>query len=162
MYNYDVLYEKLLQCDWLSRCGDREEIYQNFRFIWAQSLSEAEEKINSVRWENIVGEEKNEIWAFLMEHHPDAFEKWNEELARIKEKYVPDIMAAVKDAVTEKNLPESFILDIECNVTMVFIFDFYSELYQCDLMNNILEIYLSGHLPCGYKGRFQKGKVIVY
>ena len=29
MYNYDVLYEKLLQCDWLSRCGDREEIYQN-------------------------------------------------------------------------------------------------------------------------------------
>lgn len=125
-------------------------------------MAEAEEKINSAKWENVILEETNELWAFLNENDPAAFQKWDGQLEFVKKTCVPEIMAVVKDVIAAKNLPQSFILDIECNLITIFMFAYYGGLYQCGLVDHILEIYLSGHLPCGYKGSFQKGKVIVY
>ncbi len=156
------LREKLRSCHWLEQCGNRDADSYDFDYVWAKDLAEAEEKINSAKWENVILEETNELWAFLNENDPAAFQKWDGQLEFVKKTCVPEIMAVVKDVIAAKNLPQSFILDIECNLITIFMFAYYGGLYQCGLVDHILEIYLSGHLPCGYKGSFQKGKVIVY
>lgn len=136
MDHEDQLREKLRSCHWLEQCGNRDADSYDFDYVWAEDLAEAEEKINSAKWDG--------------------------QLESVKKTCVPEIMAVVKDVIVAKNLPQSFILDIECNLITIFMFAYYGGLYQCGLIDHILEIYLSGHLPCGYKGRFQKGKVIVY
>lgn len=136
MDHEDQLREKLRSCHWLEQCGNRDADSYDFDYVWAEDLAEAEEKINSAKWDG--------------------------QLEFVKKTCVPEIMAVVKDVIVAKNLPQSFILDIECNLITIFMFAYYGGLYQCGLIDHILEIYLSGHLPCGYKGRFQKGKVIVY
>ena len=75
---------------------------------------------------------------------------------------MPGIEEKLKQAIVKYSLPEKVFSNVQYNVLITFICDFYSEQYHSEFYERMLEIYLSGHLPCGYKGRFQKGSIIIY
>lgn len=162
MHNYDEIQIKLFNCAWLQKCGDKEEKFDKFSFIWAKDLSDVKKNIESVKWENVILEESNEFRYFLSENYPVAYDKWNEELEKIKERYMPEILSNIQRVINDRNFPESILIDIRYVLNFIYLGDFYSDLYHSELLDNILNIYLSGHLPCGYKGRYGKGSIIIY
>lgn len=53
--------------------------------------------------------------------------------------------------------------DVIFNVQTLFMVNDYSEYYMADVFfEQMLEIYLSGHLPCGWSGGQKNGKFKVY
>ena len=161
MHNYDKLYDKLMNCNWFEKCGSKETKFEGFDYIWAKNIADVEKNINSTKWENTCIEEMNEISACLSEFQ-DLLDLWNEQVENTKKNYIPTIINIVKSSAEKYSLPESVCKDVQWNILMCFICDFYSEQYNSEFYNRLLEIYLSGHLPCGYKGRFQKGSIIIY
>lgn len=162
MSGYEKLYEKFMNCNWFEKCGSREEVYENLDYIWAKNIKDVDKNINSIKWENTCIEEMNEITAYLDMNCPQLSILWNEQVKSIKTMYIPEIEEKLKQAVVKYSLPEIVFIDARANVLLIFICDFYSEQYHSEFYERMLEIYLSGHLPCGYKGRFQKGSIIIY
>lgn len=162
MSDYEKLYEKFMNCNWFEKCGSREEVYENLDYIWAKNIKDVDKNINSIKWENTCIEEDNELRAFLQMNYPDLRCLRNEQIEIINKLYIPGIEEKIKQAVVKYSLPERVFIDARANVLLIFICDFYSEQYHSEFYERMLEIYLSGHLPCGYKGRFQKGSIIIY
>jgi hypothetical protein len=53
--------------------------------------------------------------------------------------------------------------DVKFNVQTLFLINHYSEYYTTDIFfEKMLEIYLSGHLPCGWSGGQKNGIFKVY
>ena len=48
------------------------------------------------------------------------------------------------------------------NIVLILMANFYSDFYKADFFIALLEIYLSGHLPCGWNGSYPEGKIMIY
>lgn len=162
MHDYEKLYEKFMNCNWFEKCGSREAVYENLDYIWGKNIADVDKNINSIKWENVCIEEDNEVREDLQINYPELRLLRNEQIEIINKKYMPGIMEKIKQAVVEKSLPEGVIKDVQYNVLMIFVCEFYSEQHHSEFFERLLEIYLSGHLPCGYKGRYRKGSILIY
>lgn len=160
---YEELYEKLMNCNWFEKCGSQDVEYENLNYIWAKNVKDVEKSINSVKWENTCIEEMNGISDyFYINGKQELLNSWNDQAAIIKKLYIPKIEEKIKQAIEEYSLPEGVHIDVRSNVLIMFIGEFFSEYYHSEFYERLLEIYLSGHLPCGYKGKYRQGSIIIY
>ena len=154
---------KLNSCIWLKHCGEEVNNTFDFEIEFTSDEKDMIKSINSEQWENICLEKQGDLSAYLAVHHPNEYNKyWNEEVNIIKEKYFPLIIMEVSKVIQEKGLPQNIIEDIKFNLLTLFLANFYSDYYGDEFLENMLCIYLSGHLPCGWLGELENGKFIVY
>lgn len=108
-------------------------------------------------------EEQGNLTGYLhMNHRTEYNEYWNKEVGIIKEKYLPAIVDKIGIKLKEKKYSPEIMNDIRYNLIIIMMADFYSEFYTSYFYTNILEIYLSGHVPCGWQGKYPSGKLIVF
>ena len=88
MYDYEKLYEKLMNCNWFEKCGSREEGYENFNYIWAKDLEDVAKNIDSVKWESTYIEEDNELRMYLQMNYPELRVLRNEQIEFIEKNYI--------------------------------------------------------------------------
>lgn len=162
MHNYEELYKKLIDNRWFENCGDKEVVYENLDYIWAKDMKDVEKNVNSIKWENMYIEEMNEITMFLDMNYLELSMLWNEQIEMIERKYMVELRKRIREAANKHSLPERVVSQVGYALKIIFICEFYSEQYHSEFYENLLEIYLSGHLPCGYKGRYRKGSIIIY
>ena len=154
-------------CNWFEKCGSTDEVYEKLDYIWAKSIKDVDKNIHSVKWEEVCNEERNELHTPLYMRCRESgdwtlLNAWNEQIEITGKQYWPDIVEKVKQAVAQYALPEKVLTNVRYNVRMLFLCEFYSEHCHSEFYDRLLEIYLSGHLPCGYKGRYRKGSIIIY
>jgi len=158
----NALYEKLLNCNWFGNCGTRESIDFGFEVSLVTNEKEMKKNIISLKWENVCLEENGNLTSFLYQNHKNEYNKyWNSEIELIKKEYLPSIL----DKIIEKNKKRLLIEildDVKMNIIFILMADFYSEFYKADFFITLLEIYLSGHLPCGWNGSYPEGKIMIY
>lgn len=75
---------------------------------------------------------------------------------------LPDIVKKIQEGIIMKNLPESIVDDIKFNLVTILISDALSDYYILEFYRHLYQIYLSGHLPCGWEGEFPNGRLIVF
>lgn len=51
---------------------------------------------------------------------------------------------------------------INWDITSVFIFEYFKKIYTNSFYYDLLKVYKSGHIPCGWKGKFPEGKLLIY
>ena len=106
---------------------------------------------------------RGDFTTYLFKNHKLEYNKnWNDEVREIKEKYIPMISEKVSIALTNNGMLSNILNDINMNILSIFMLEYYSESYSCDFYNKMLEIYLAGHLPCGWAGEYPNGKFVVY
>jgi hypothetical protein len=165
------LLKKLRSADWFRAVGQPA----SRRIIVVSSWKEAILSAISRRWGNCLLEVKNELWGqfvSLSRVQGDPAHKWNAVADRVgeavkpivKEKIKP-IVQAHKELVTQKGtfaagitFPRRVTLDIE----IACLEQEYSELIEPRFGKVIAEWYMCGHFPCGWEGRFPKGKLVIY
>lgn len=119
--------------------------------------------IRSFDWENAYLDAQGDLTGYLHLHHNKEYnEYWNEEVTIIKEKYLPPILDKIKKAIDERNYSTDIIPYIRYNVVEIMMSNFYSEFYESVFFKNMLEVYLSGHLPCGWMGKYPNGKFMIF
>lgn len=153
--------DAILNCQWLYRCGRVD----NFEFAvqYLNSKRDVEKNINGIKWENLCIDRRGDFTTYLFKNHKLEYNKnWNDEVREIKEKYIPMISEKVSIALTNNGMMSNILNDINMNILSIFMLEYYSEYYSCDFYNKMLEIYLAGHLPCGWAGEYPNGKFVVY
>ena len=153
--------ENVANCHWFSRCGMRDEF--SFEVDYLDEAECVEQYIASSKWENVCLEKRGDFTSYLSLNYREEYRKsWNVLVREVKEKFFPSVLDKVQCSLREKDLPLSCVDDIKFNLLNLFMFNFYSDYYKDEFWDNMLAIYLAGHLPCGWSGKFPEGKFIVY
>ena len=159
--------ERLLSCNWLANCGIKGEI-PGLRCEWETDKETVIKYINSNKfqytWGNICLEEENEITSFLAANHRDEYNKsWNQFVEEVNEIVLPQIVPAITERIERLELPRKAVIDdIEFNVIGMAVTSYYKEYVRSPFFDNLLDIYCSGHLPYGWRGRHPRGVIRVY
>ena len=159
--------ERLLTCNWLANCGIKGEI-PGLKCEWETDKETVIKYIHSNKfqytWGNVCLEEENEITVFLGANHRDEFhKKWNQFVDEVKEIIIPQITPVIVEQINRLGLPEEDVLsDIEFNVVGIAVISYYKEYVHSPFFDNLLDIYCSGHLPYGWRGKYPRGVIRVY
>ncbi|MDE1186006.1 MAG: hypothetical protein PW844_05935 [Pantoea sp.] len=149
---------RISNINWFANVGVMQNIPD---IIVENSLSEAALKLSESQWEDTTLEASNSISAFVSVNFPKLFDDWN---------IVAQEARLFFDAKITSSIPSINGIDnnllIHCvswDITHYFIEDYYKECLRGDLFfNRLVSVYESGHLPCGWNGKWPSGKLIIY
>lgn len=154
---------RLLSCCWLSNCGTNQNCTYSFDVFLVPSLKDALKNISSSKWENVCLEEYGNITEYLAKNQKNEYNQhWNENVRKIKSAYLPPILEKISAAPNYLGFSNEFLVDIRFNLLAIFMSDMYSTFYSDEFFNKLLEVYLSGHLPCGWHGKYPSGELMVF
>lgn len=155
-------FKKLLDCKWLENCGNDKDVTYDFEVIQVKK-EEALKRIVSLKWENTCLDAHNDLIGYLFTNHYDEYKcLWNKQVKILHAEYFPQIEEKIRKSILEKDLPEEVIPDIRINFIRIMMNHYFSEYYESQFLNKLLDIYLSGHLPCGFTGNHETGKIMIY
>ena len=152
--------DKVMNCVFFTRCGEKDDF--DFEVEYVKTVDKAVKQINSTKWENTYLEAANEFSVFMVRNHMDDFSRANDIIKLAKQKYLVEMGEKVKKAWSDEESKDSIWMDVSFIMVKLFSLDHYSEYFKSEFYEHLLEVYLSGHLPCGWKGKYPQGKLIVF
>lgn len=159
----EILYKSLINCNWFQSSGSMDNISYNFDRQIVTSRKQLIKNIQSLSWENICQDAQGDLMEYLGTYYTEEFDNyWNKNVIYIKKNYLPTILDNINGAIKDKDFSPEIIYSISHNILMIIISDYYSGYYESVFFKNLLEIYLSGHIPCGWKGKYPEGRIMVY
>ena len=150
---------KINNCNFFSRCGEKDTF--EFEVEYVKSPKEVKKHINSIKWENTCHEISEDFSNFICMQYINCNE-WNSLVCSVKSEYIEKLCNKVKKMWIDEETSEDIWIDIRCNLIALFMLDYCTEYYKSEFYDQLLEIYLSGHIACGWKGKYPKGKFLVY
>ena len=158
----EELRDELRQIDWFACCGKDITIDGA---VQESGISSIKKSIQSVRFENIVLDHFGDYTTALFLSHREDYNKWWNVLAKqFKGQYIPQLEKKWKNKLEPLGLNEPYVIsNLSFNVLGIAVASAYKQLVPLPAFHTtMLEIYKSGHLICGWKGKKDSGNFIVY
>lgn len=121
--------------------------------------SKMEKALKSSSWEDFNLDRCNELCVAINDRDREKFQTWNnvvdwatDEAAKIARRY-PKL---------EVPLSTSSLELINADVLMILAESEFSDLVPAGFFHRLLEVYLAGHIPCGWSGEYPNGVPVVY
>ena len=152
----------LEKIDWFSNCGNELEFTSRHHLERIGSLIESVNSCNSVEWENFQLEKRNNLTLFLERTQKNESAEWNNSTGGIKNYLKDGIFKTVQDKLNQSDLPESIFASVEWDILSYCQEIAYKKYNIPTFYAHLISIYKNGHLPCGYKGEFPNGKILIY
>lgn len=158
---------KLEAIPWFQNCGTTPEPPIPDA-LPVKNTKEAIKGITSTRWENMVLEFRGDFTEALCllsirtQRKQDRY--WNPLTIEFKEKHLPGLESLWQKNLEPLGLWEKAVLDdIRFNVMAIATIDAFKDILDPpEFFQRLLAIYKQGHLPCGWKGKKNKGCFLVY
>ncbi|MPQ31917.1 hypothetical protein E4V42_10790 [Clostridium estertheticum] len=156
--------ERLEKINWFKNCGKPLSISLMYDVNYAKDINSVIKHISSTRWGNIGLEEKNDLTSYLFKNYPNKYHQvWNELVENIKENIMINIKNEAIKMANNKGLNDNSIIGhIEWDILIIIMAFTYSEYKEPTFYKEILRIYESGNIPCGWKGTYPNGRIIIY
>lgn len=159
----ETMVNELVKCEWLQYCGEQQRTQYDFDVLFYQNATKAMDTITTIKWENICLNESGNITSYLAIHNKEEYNKnWNQLVRRVKIEVFPQIVEKIQEGIRLKCLPDSIINDIKFNLVNILVSDAFSNHYRSEFYHQMYQIYISGHLPCGWDGEYPSGRIIVF
>lgn len=71
-------------------------------------------------------------------------------------------MEKISAAPNYLDFSNDFLVVIRFHLLAIFMSDIYSTFYSDEFFDKLLEVYLSGHLPCGWHGKYPSRELMVF
>lgn len=140
-------FEQLVSCDWFCNCGDKT--FDRFEVYIEDNQEMAVARLNSLVRENACLERRNNLTNAMWEV-PGG---WNHVVKEIQQSgYIGKVSKRIKSGLKRKGIVgEEELVTIRSDVLFLFLANYFSACYTDPFYEQMLQIYLSGHLPCGYE-----------
>ncbi len=139
---------------------DGKDIVKRCRRI--ERLDEALESINSLKWETITLEESGDLTAYLAVNEKELYNaNWNKLVVKIKDVVIPTIDRKIDELVQAGRLLEDMRAQIRYDIITIIMAKTFAEYFVSDFFNLLGDVYTAGYIPCGWKGRYPKGKLLI-
>ena len=150
--------EELDQAIWFSRVGAQDTTAAIVLSSWREAI----EHCASLEWENLCLEAANQYRQRLVERSRERFERWNEIVDELKPTTIPFVRRKIEAVTRENNLPKVFGDTVEWDILHLCMEAEYADVFPPGFYASHAYWYVKGHFPCGYRGDFPKGKLIIY
>lgn len=158
------LVEHLYGIPWFQNCGE------NIPGLGIRVLSKEEViKFNSsIKWGNTVLDFQSDLTVKLskrqISHEGNEYKLWNGMVNEWKNIYLPKLDDVWATKLEEIGLNTKEVINmVRFCVLDIVMADAYRNIVPVDaFFENLMKIYESGHLPCGWSGKKDKGTFYIY
>ncbi len=158
------LVERLYSIPWFQNCG--EDIPH--LGLKVSSKDEVIKRNSSIKWGNTVLDFQGDLTVKLSKRQiareGDEYNLWNGMVNEWKSTYLSKLDDVWTTKLEEKELNTKEIINmVRFCVLHIVMADAYRSIVPVDAFSeNLLKIYESGHLPCGWSGKKDKGTFYIY
>jgi hypothetical protein len=117
-------------------------------------------------WEHATIGAANQIRYNLQKADPDVYQQWNKVAIDVRTKVIPIFNDLVSPKLADLALPPALSKSIGDSIQwdlvhIGILWDFYP--YTSGGFYSIIaDLYIAGHLPCGWIGKYPDGVLVVY
>jgi hypothetical protein len=158
--------QTIASIDWFANVGGDFDLELPMPVSRVKTWKSAASKARSRKWDNTTLEAQNDLTSWLSLHHKKIYnERWNHLIDLHREQTIDPLKETVWMPLIQKQrldprLARSFLWDI-LGVLMEASYRDMVE-HPVDFFGELLRVYAAGHFPCGWKGRYPKGTLIVF
>jgi hypothetical protein len=150
--------DKLRHAEWFRCVGVQDTDAAEVLSSWSEAISSS----SSIEWENLCLEAANQFCERLLERAPQRFEKWNEIANEIKPVSHMLVLEKTKQVIEENNLPKSFLDTVNWDIAHLCMEAEYADVFPPAYYASQAYWYMQGHFPCGWRGKFPLGKLVIF
>ena len=153
-----AMLELLRDAHWFSRVG----VHDTLDAIVLASWHEAVAHCDALDWENLGIDMMNAYRRRLQLRSKECWAKWNDTVNALKEDLIPFVHGKVEGVVREHRLPKAFEDTVQWDMLFVCMEAEHADVCPVGFYTNLASWYAKGHFPCGWKGVFPQGMLIIY
>lgn len=154
--------DRLLKIDWLNNCGRHDILELSNEYSYIKKTAEIEKMIDGVKWANRCMNARNELTSFLSLHYIDRYHYWNPMVDEAKDDVIANVCQMIMERCEDLKMPLKIVDYIKMDIVNIALTYSYKKYYESAFFVDMLKIYESGHLPCGWLGSYKSGKFKVY
>ncbi len=151
--------QRLEKSNWFSNVGVKDTEGST---IILSSWPEAIEHCSSIEWENVNLEGMNSYRERLVERSPERFRQWNDIVDEVRPASDALVQRKIETVVRQNSLPKVFENCVQWDILGVCMEAEFADVYPPGYYASQAYWYTVGHFPCGWKGSFPQGILIVY
>lgn len=150
--------DKLHAVTWFRNVGVRDTETADVLGSWPEAVESCE----SIEWENHCLEAANHYFARVSERDRSVHDRWNpaaDECRPIADALVEE---KVRDVVQSHGLPKGFVDTVKWDMIHLCLECEFADIYPPGFFASQSYWYHAGHFPCGWRGAFPEGRLVVY
>ena len=158
----EEMVERLKNVPWFENCGTLNATSQ-FEISYAKDVSSVVKHCSSTRWGNILLDKWQDVSSYITVNRVKTRYRWNDVVIIIKNKILPNLLEYVVKEWNKK-YEQSEYIEKKINSNLLFFLALYAfkEYKEEPFHNELLNIYEQGYFPCGWKGTYPNGKIIIF
>jgi hypothetical protein len=157
----DSIFGRLEQIDWFSKCAEPHGEIFSFDVAWVNDWPTATKIFSDPEWENTTLEARNALTVFLAKKHAREYQEWNKITKFAKEKLEPTVFEKVRQFQAAKGLNKVFVDCVKWDVLGIVMEQTYKVFRPPIFFEKLQTVYENGRFPCGWKGEWPNGHLIV-
>jgi len=156
--------QELEKAKWFSRVGQpfTNEGKIELPVVIVPSWKDAMNYCSADEWGLVLNESTNLFTEKLRKESVEEFQTWNDRVADVKKVSVPLVKRKIEAVQREHNLPEIFELTVHAQISMVLMEAEYAHVIEPENFAKLAFWFVNGHFPCGWKGEFPNGNLVIY
>lgn len=160
----DELRARLARVPWCARCGQGPVALElPYPVTWLASWKEATKRMASTSWANAGLEASNELTLWLHDNANEDYQSWNDRVVRVQSTLIADLEPVWKRRQDELGLGPELIKGLRWTVRGAGMeLEYLPFGHPARFFLNLLFILEAGHLPCGWKGRWPGGQLLLF
>jgi hypothetical protein len=151
--------DQLKAAAWFSRVG---EAVDGQDIVQVPSWSEAMRQCASTDWQALLVEAANRYSEAVARKSPEAFAHWNAIADELRPLVVELVREKTAEVIKRNGLPHSFEQTIQWDTLHLLMESEYADVYSPGFFASQAFWYMEGHFPCGWKGDFPEGQLVVF
>ncbi|REK71269.1 hypothetical protein [Paenibacillus paeoniae] len=156
------LVERISSITWFSNCGNPLGDRIQLEVVYESNWKKAAKRAQSNHWEAVTLEAGNELTEFLSLNYPDLYKQWNHLVREGKEVIELHIVPKINEYIKVRELSPALLDHVKWDMVSAIMEHNYMAQKEPGFFIELLKVYESGNFPCGWKGKWPKGKLIIY
>lgn len=155
---------RLKTIDWFANVGKPLQLDVTMPVEQVKSLAQAAKHLASLSWFNTLIDSQNQLTGYLHQHHMDRYRDWNKIGMKMNREVIAPLVKKHWEPFRHQHgLDAKCLGPIQMSVRLAFMENAYLDCKHGSFFNSeLLRVYEAGHLPCGWKGRWPQGTLLVY
>jgi hypothetical protein len=149
---------ELEEKEWFTNIGKHD----SERVVFVSGWDAAIESCQDEKWLDLCQEAANQYRARLAERNRERFREWNERVRELKNVTIPLVVRKTKKVVDDNRLPKVFVDTVQWDILHLCMEAEFADVFPPGFYASQAYWYVNGHFPCGWKGQFPDGKLLVY
>ncbi|URZ14177.1 hypothetical protein [Clostridium felsineum] len=154
--------KRLKNISWFENC-ESTNATSKYAISYAKDVDSVIKHCSSTRWENLLLDKEQDVSSYITVYRVKTKYPWDDVVTIIKKEILPEILEIIEEKWNSKYGESKEIkLEIYSTIFTFLVLYAFREYKEEPFHNELLSIYEQGYFPCGWKGTYPRGKIIIF